>query len=180
LAVKHEFEKGPFMQALELEYLQSATHIHGLLHSHGYKPAVSRSVLDAAVRLLQPAPRVHLVREAKQFCRTQAVIVPNGLEETPSVWLRDFPVLISNSRKPRGTEVAFRIRRLIHEAGVLCVAFAQEWPNVKDRLTSLDRLRIQLTLSLQPNRWTPLSSNLERRIWVSRPEIRAALFRLHP
>jgi hypothetical protein len=70
------------------------------------------------------------------------------------------------------------IRQITHEDGVLCVTFAQELANAGDRVTAWDRLRIQLNLRLHPNLWTPLSLNLERRVWVSRPDLRSELFRL--
>ncbi len=167
------------MKSLELSYLQSAEHVHALLRTHGYKPVVSRVVLAAVLHLLQPSPRVDLIREATEFFRSKAAMVPDGLAELPSAWLRDLPALVWSSRKAHWTEIPYMIRRLTHEDGALCMMFAQELPNIEDRLSAWDRLRLRLNLGLQPNLWTPLPRDLERRIWIGRPDLRSELFRLY-
>ena len=167
------------MTDLQLNYLISPERVQQLLRLDGYKRRMTAGVLGAAFDVCCPLmPRAQLLSQTKGFFSTKAVIVPAGLDELPSCWLQQLPKLLWCSRKPHWKMLPYMIRSLGIEDGFLWIAFEQEQPTDETRLTSWDRLRMLLNLNLLPNLWCPLSSELEKEIWHSRPDLRSDLFRL--
>jgi len=162
----------------ELEHLFSPAHICALLHNQGHQPVVSRAVLSAALEVLDRADKENVLQGAKQFFRSKAVILPDGLETLPAAWLSRLPELLWRTRKTKWEVLPYMIRELKAEDGVLCIKFAQELPRSGERDTAWDRLRIKINLGVSPNLWTPLCPELERRIWAARPQLRTELFQL--
>jgi hypothetical protein len=152
--------------------------LHQLLLAKGHKPVITRDVLKAALELVPTAPRNELVSSAQHFFRFKAILVPSGLQHLPSVWLRDLPTVLWNTRKPHWSDLPYMICDLQVREQVICVAFAQEQPNPEGRFTAYDRIRIELNLGLRPNLWTALPPDLEKKIWSARPDLRAELFQL--
>ena len=163
------------MNTLELDYQQSAEHVYALLRVHGHRPAVSSAVLAAGLQLLHPATRGDLLREATEFFRTKAILVPSGLEELPSAWLHQLPALLWRSRKPHWNEIPYMIRELGNERCVLRVAFA--------RATEHWRSPDQLGPAQDPTQPWGLSQPMDSAVaqfgeadLVARPDLRSELF----
>jgi hypothetical protein len=162
-----------------LNYLRSPQRTQTLLRLYGHTPKLVPRVLSAAFDLCNTTVSPdQLLPQTREFFRSKAVIIPTGLDELPSCWLQDLPTVLWHSRKPHWKHLPYMISELGVEDGVLWVAFAQEQPNDEDRLTRWDELRMRLNLHLRPNLWTPLSRELERKIWHARPDLRADLFHL--
>lgn len=166
------------MNVSEPEHLYSAARICALLHDQGNQQVISRTVLSAALEVLDHANKESVMRDAEQFFRSKAVILPGGLETLPPSWLITLPKILWQTRKREWEILPYMIREIRAEDGVLCVKFAQELPWAGDRVTRWDRLRIQINLGVSPNLWTPLSRELERRIWAARPQLRTELFQI--
>ena len=167
------------MTDLQINYLRSPERVQQLLRLDGYKQRLATGVLGAALERCRPAtPRGQLLSQTKGFFRSKAVIVPAGLDELPSCWLQQLPILLWRSRKSHWKMLPYMICSLGVEDGVLWIAFAQEQPADEIRLTCWDKLRIHLNLNLLPNLWCPLSHDLEKWIWDARPKLRSDLFRL--
>lgn len=167
------------MTDLQINYLRSPERVQQLLRLDGHKQRLVPGVLGAAFRMCLPAmPHDQLLSRTKGFFRSKAVIIPTGLEELPSCWLQQLPILLWHSRKSHWKMLPYMICSLGVEDGVLWIAFAQEQPTDEIRLTCWDKLRIHLNLNLLPNLWCPLSHDLEKRIWDARPKLRSDLLRL--
>lgn len=162
----------------QLAYQQSSAHIHEMLRARGHRQAISTAVLSAALDLLAPSRNDELIAHAREWFRSKAVLVPDGLETLPAVWLRDLPEILWRTRKPGWTHLPYMTKRVGYENGVLCLTFPQELPHDEDRLSGWDRVRLEANLRLFPNLWTPLPPPLEHRVWRLRPKLRHELFRL--
>lgn len=161
----------------QLNYLKSPQHVRDLLGQ--CKPKLTPRVLAAAFDLWAPStPRDRILSDTEAFFRTKATRVPTGLDDLPSCWLQDLPVLLWQSCKPHWEFVPYMITSLCLEDGVLCVAYAQELPTRETRLTQWDRLRMYLNMSLRPNLWITLTHQQEQEIWRRRPDLQAELFQV--
>jgi hypothetical protein len=167
------------MMGISKAYLASAEHVQALMRASGHQPRVTLGVLARAFEVAQPkVRRADLLSEVRTFFLIQACRVPEGLDRLPSCWLRALPNLLLATRRPHWEKLPYMISLVRLEQGVLCLAFAQEEPPQEDRLTLWDSLRIHLNQSLVPNRWQPLSHQMERDIWSRWPELRRDLFEL--
>jgi hypothetical protein len=159
--------------------LGSADHVLKILRGHGLKQSLTPAVLAVAAELAEPrGSRAEVVSQARQFFTDRTGLVPIGLEELPSCWLRQLPALLWNGHKPGEDMLPYMVLRLAFEEGALGVAFLQEPPNDNGRVTCWDRLRLLLNLFLVPNLWRPLTREEELEIWTRRPELRRELFTL--
>ncbi|HLH54085.1 MAG TPA: hypothetical protein VKY92_10780 [Verrucomicrobiae bacterium] len=169
------------MREISKAYLRSAERVDKLMRACGHRPSVTQGVLARAFELAQPKiKRAALLAEVRTFFQVEACIVPEGLDGLPCCWLRALPELLLATRRPHWEKLPYMITLTVLDQGVLCLAFAQEEPTQEDRLTQWDALRIHLNDSLLPNRWQPLSRQMERQIWLRWPELRSELFQLPP
>lgn len=93
--------------------------------------------------------------EATEFFSTRCVIVPTGLDELPTPWLRALPRILWATRKPDWTHLPYMLTGVSFAEGILLVRFAQEGQPKSERITTWDRLRITLNRSLYPTVWRP-------------------------
>jgi hypothetical protein len=161
-----------------LEHLFSADHVFQLMRDRRHKQQITETVLLAAFELFEPETnREGLLKETKAFFLRTAFMVPEGLEILPSCWLRRIPDALWDTCYPDWNWIPYMIAEFRLDRGVLLLRFVQEQPPHGPRLTGWDKVRIYLNL-LQPNLWRPLGCDLERQIWVRRPDLQNELFRL--
>jgi len=162
------------MKPEQIARLSSAGHVQALLLACGLKQRVTPAILAAMAELLGPdSGREEILVEARQFFAERAGMIPHGLEEIPSRWLRQLPRHLEN--RDMGP---FMITSLAFEQGLLCVAFAHEIASQTGRMTIWDDLRFVLNLALQPNIWRPLARKEEWDVWSRWPKLRRELFSL--
>jgi hypothetical protein len=167
------------MMELETTYLSSADRIHELLRAHGLKEILTPALVAAAAELTErPTAREEVVSVACQFFASQNGCIPFGLEELPSCWLRQLPLLLCIGRKSPEDPLPCMVTRIGFEQGVLNLAFLQEGVPEDSQWTRWDKLRIRLNLLIQPNLWLPLTRKEELEVWNRWPELRRELFTL--
>lgn len=166
------------MNIRHLLYQQSAPHTEALLRSRGIKRITSTRLIEAALSVANDRADEREVDMTKQFFSTRAVIVPRGLDAIPKIWLSQLPRILWQSRKPHWRHLPYMISSVTCADGLLCLAFAQEQPEFSGRVSAWDRVRVLVNRQLSPNIFTPLSVEIERRIWQQFPELRSELFQL--
>jgi hypothetical protein len=166
------------MDDYRMIYQASSTRIHDLLTARGYKRLISNPVIETALVFQSNKVPEETLGVVKAFFSQRAVIIPEGLEFIPRIWLEKLPEILWGSRKPHWERLPYMIKRIFFEDGVLRLILAQEQPHQTDVTTACDRLRITINLQLQPNIWTLLPPRLERSLWMSFPHLRKDLFTL--
>lgn len=166
------------MQNYMLKYQNSPEHIINLVRVAGAVPLRSPEMLAAALAQTQTKPYPEILYKARDFFAGKAVFVPEGLERLPGVWLEQLPDVLWLTRKPHWSHLPYMIRAVDFRRGVVCLTFAQELPNLEDRITAWDRLRVQVNCLLLPNLWSTMPKRLEKAIWDARPDLRSELFKV--
>ncbi len=160
-----------------LKYQRSPEHIISLVQQGGLLPRRSSHLLAAALAQVETKePFPELLYRARDFFANKAVFVPEGLERIPAPWLAQLPAVLWSTRKPHWSHLPYMIRSADFSRGVLCMTFPQELPCPEERMTAWDLVRVEVNCCLFPNLWAPLPARLEKKIWDTRPDLRAELF----
>jgi energy-coupling factor transporter ATP-binding protein EcfA2 len=151
----------------------SAAHVDELMRHAGFHQIWEPEVIGLAVKLFPKQPKT--LEVATAFFRSQACMVPKGLETVPECWLAALPGILMKMKKPEWTHLPFFIDHIQYDAGRLLLHFAQELPHTNSRMAAWDRIRISVNASLYPSLWRPLSRRHCQRLFQLHPELRRAL-----
>jgi hypothetical protein len=151
----------------------SVEHTRSILTRDGHRECTPLSVVNTLLGGDNPKnvlERKRALAATTVFFRSKCVLVPEGLGNLPTAWLRALPGILWATRKPHWTHLPFMVNQLGCQQGMLLVGFAQELPPESSRLSSWDRLRIKLNKSLYPCVWHPLTRRHALRLPGLQPE----------
>jgi hypothetical protein len=112
---------------------------------------------QAAMCLCRETAHAGAVSAAREFFRSRAVLVPEGLERLPTPWLLALPPILWSTRKPHWIHLPYMLSGVEVARGLLLLRFAQEDDmEFGTRITVYDRLRVRVNASLYPSLYRPL------------------------
>ena len=154
-----EWEKlqPPVVRPASADSFFTAGRVEQLMQKAGFKRLWQAEVIMQALNAGRRRNRKKQLEKVTTFFRSEAAMVPAGLDTLPICWLVALPGILRKLKKPHWTHLPFFIDRVAVENGMLLLHFAQEQPHPEGRLTSWDRIRITINASLYPSAWRPLS-----------------------
>ena len=152
----------------------ASRYIESLMTRCGLNALLSSELVLATARLdehlYEPA-----LKQAEDFFRSKACLIPEGLESLPACWLAGLPGILWATRQPDWDRLPYMISRLECENGVLLLSFAQEQVAEDERLTLWDELRVEVNRNLYPSRWRRLKRRHRMLLFFARPDLRSVL-----
>lgn len=159
-------------EAVTVDSYFTASHVESLMARHGRPRMWSTELISAAIKLSRRRNRKILLKKVESFFLAHAVMVPKGLESLPTPWLEALPRILWSTRRPEWTKLPYFIDGVFMENGVLLLHFAQEQPNLDQKFTAWDRLRVVVNAGLYPSAFRELKPQHQKLLAVKFPELR--------
>lgn len=115
------------------------------------------------------------LQKVRAFFLEKCSNVPEGLDSLPDCWLAALPGILWRCRQPHWTKLPHFISRVSVAQGLLLFDFAQELREADGRISSFDRIRLQVNASIYPSRVRPLSAWHRAKLNHFHPEVRTFL-----